>query len=249
LKFGDGVQVGYFAQAHEQLNIHRRVIDELLAHKPMSEEDARNYLASYLFRGQDVFKKISDLSGGERGRLALSLLAADGANLLLLDEPTNHLDIPSQEVLQAVLEQYDGTIILVSHDRYLVNRLANQIWEINDEQMDVFKGSYEAYQRYLAGEDEREEEGLESKGETGLDWIEEYVPPPLSKKEQREIQHRRYALQGALEDAEFQLQQLVYQQSRVDAGTLQYEELGQEIAAAKGEIAALNDELEALPWA
>ena len=85
------------------------------------------------FVGDDVFKQIGDLSGGERARLALALLAADGANLLLLDEPTNHLDIPSQEILQAVLAQFEGTIILVSHDRYLVQRLANQIWEIEGD--------------------------------------------------------------------------------------------------------------------
>jgi ATP-binding cassette subfamily F protein 3 len=247
LKFGDGVQVGYFAQAHEQLDIHKRVIDELLAHKPMSEEDARNYLASYLFRGDDVFKKVSELSGGERGRLALSLLAADGANLLLLDEPTNHLDIPSQEVLQAVLEQYDGTIVLVSHDRYLVNRLANQIWEIDDEQMFVFKGSYEDYQRFLEGEDDLEEESEDVQDvEAELEWIEDYVAPPLSKKEQRELQHRRYVLQGALEDAEFHLQQLQYQQSQVDEDGVEYEEIGRQIAAATGEIEALNNELDGL---
>ena len=245
LKFGDGVQVGYFAQAHEQLDMHKRVIDELLSHQPMSEEDARNYLASYLFRGQEVFKKISDLSGGERGRLALALLAADGANLLLLDEPTNHLDIPSQEVLQAVLEQYDGTIILVSHDRYLVNRLANQIWDIADQHMRVFSGSYEDYQRFLAGEEADVEAG-EGTDEEALSWVDDYVPPPLSKQEQRELQHRRYALQGALEDAEFHLQQLQYQKSGAGASGEDLIEIEQQITAVVEEIETLNSELDAL---
>ncbi|MCK5922522.1 MAG: ABC-F family ATP-binding cassette domain-containing protein, partial [Methylococcales bacterium] len=117
LKFGDGVHVGYFAQAHEQLNVENRVIDELLAHQSMSKQDARRYLAKYLFLKDDVFKHIHSLSGGERARLALALLAAVGANFLLLDEPTNHLDIESQEVLQQVLANFDGTILLVSHDR------------------------------------------------------------------------------------------------------------------------------------
>jgi ATP-binding cassette subfamily F protein 3 len=247
VKLGDGVQVGYFAQAHEQLDIKRRVIDELLAHRPMSEEDARNYLASYLFRGQDVFKKVGELSGGERGRLALSLLAADGANLLLLDEPTNHLDIPSQEVLQAVLEGFDGTIILVSHDRYLVSRLANQIWEIDNAHMRVFKGTYEEYQRWLD-----ESEALASNGQGGertpnLDWIEEYVPPPLSKKEQRELQHRRYVLQGALEDAEFLKQQLQFRQAQEAAGSTERADLHEQIAALEEQIETLNKELDTLP--
>jgi ATP-binding cassette subfamily F protein 3 len=246
LKFGDGVQVGYFAQAHEQLDIHKRVIDELLAHKPMSEEDARNYLASYLFRGEDVFKKVSELSGGERGRLALSLLAADGANLLLLDEPTNHLDIPSQEVLQAVLEQYDGTIILVSHDRYLVNRLANQIWDIEEGRMHIFKGNYEAYQRFREAGDELPEEGQADRIETEqLSWVEDYIPPPMSKKEQREIQHRRYVLQGAIEDAEFRLQHLQYQMSQTTHESTQ-EKLKRQIAAAAEDLQALNNELDTL---
>ncbi|MEM7112307.1 MAG: ABC-F family ATP-binding cassette domain-containing protein [Chloroflexota bacterium] len=152
LRYGDGLKIGYFAQAHDQLNLENRVLDELMLHKALPETEARTYLAQYLFRGDDVFKHIRDLSGGERGRLALSLLALDGANFLLLDEPTNHLDIPSQEVLQEVLELFDGTILLVSHDRYLVSRLATQIWEIVPQpddslsQMTVFKGTYEAYQ-------------------------------------------------------------------------------------------------------
>ena len=91
---------------------------------------ARSHLAQYLFRGDDVFKPISALSGGERGRLALAILALRGANFLLLDEPTNHLDLPAREVLQQVLQDFKGTILLVSHDRYLIDQLASQIWEL-----------------------------------------------------------------------------------------------------------------------
>jgi ATP-binding cassette subfamily F protein 3 len=104
----------------------------------------RDYLGRYLFSGDDAFKRVSMLSGGERGRLALAKLALQDTNLLLLDEPTNHLDIPSQEVLQAVLDDYPGTILLVTHDRYLIDALATQIWEINpdENQMTSFKGTY-----------------------------------------------------------------------------------------------------------
>ena len=145
IRFGASLKVGYFAQAHEKLNPENTVLDELLSHKHMLLGPARNYLAQYLFRGEDVFKPIRLLSGGERGRLALALLALEGANFLLLDEPTNHLDIPAQEVLQEVLEHFDGTILLVSHDRYLIDRLATQIWELRNGRLEVFPGTYAAY--------------------------------------------------------------------------------------------------------
>jgi ATP-binding cassette subfamily F protein 3 len=143
--FGLKVKPGYFAQAHDRLNIENTVLDELLRHKPMLPVDARHILAQYLFRGDDVYKKVSSLSGGERGRLALAILALEGANFLLLDEPTNHLDIPSQEVLQDVLEDFEGTILLVTHDRYLVDRLATHIWTLRDEHLHMFEGNYEAF--------------------------------------------------------------------------------------------------------
>lgn len=145
LRFGASLKVGYFAQAHDRLNPENTVLDELLSHKHMLLGPARSYLAQYLFRGEDVYKPVSLLSGGERGRLALAILALEGANFLLLDEPTNHLDIHAQEVLQQVLENFEGTILLVSHDRYLIDRLATQVWELRDEYMHVFEGGYSAY--------------------------------------------------------------------------------------------------------
>ena len=111
----------------------------------MLDGEARSYLAHYLFRGEDVFKPLSALCGGERARLALAILALDGANFLLLDEPTNHLDIPAREALQEVLESFSGTILLVSHDRYLIDRLATQIWELRDGKLDVFQGTYRQF--------------------------------------------------------------------------------------------------------
>ena len=245
LKFGDGVNAGYFAQAHEQLNDRSTVLDELLAHKAMSPEDGRTYLASYSFVGDDVFKRIAMLSGGERARLALALLAADGANLLLLDEPTNHLDIPSQEILQAVLAKFEGTIILVSHDRYLVKRLSNRIWEIEGDQLQTFKGSYEDYLRFRAGEESLA--ALEVT-EEALAWVEDYIPPPVSKREQRDQAHRRYVLTNAVEDAEFRLQLLEAQHAAAatagnDAKTA---ELANEISVIQQELIDLNEELERL---
>ena len=142
---GANVKVGYFAQAHELLNSNNSILDEILSVKHMPTSEARNYLGRFLFSGDDVFRHIETLSGGERGRVALAKLALGGANLLLLDEPTNHLDIDSQEILQAVLETFGGTILLVSHDRYLIDGLATQIWSLEPRKLTVFSGSYQEY--------------------------------------------------------------------------------------------------------
>lgn len=160
---GASLDIGYFAQAHEDLRPERSLVEEIEAAAPnMLLAEIRSYLARFLFSGEDVFKKVSMLSGGERGRLALAKLALSQANLLLLDEPTNHLDIPSQEVLQEVLAAYEGTILLVSHDRYLIDALATQVWEILEEKnlLRVFKGTYSEY--HALKEMEREAEKAEA---------------------------------------------------------------------------------------
>ncbi|MFW5748670.1 MAG: ribosomal protection-like ABC-F family protein [Chloroflexota bacterium] len=144
-RVGASVKVDYFAQAHERLLPENTLVDEVTSIKPMPLSEARSYLGRYLFSGEDVFRTVATLSGGERGRLALAKLALSGGNLLLLDEPTNHLDIDSQEVLQDVLAEYQGTIILVSHDRYLIDALATQIWEASPGELRVFEGSYREY--------------------------------------------------------------------------------------------------------
>ncbi len=142
LQLGASLKIGYFAQAHDGLNGDLSVLDTLLSHQEMDQGQARSYLAGYLFRGDEVFKPVSALSGGERARLALAILALEGHNFLLLDEPTNHLDIPAREALQEVLNAFPGTILLVSHDRYLVNALATQIWEVRGGRLEVFHGNF-----------------------------------------------------------------------------------------------------------
>ena len=145
---GASLDVAYFAQAHEGLNPKLTLVEEINTLRPrMLPGEVRAYLAQFLFTGEDPFKQVSMLSGGERGRLALAKLALTNANLLLLDEPTNHLDIPAQEILQEVLQNYEGTILLVSHDRYLIDRLASQVWEIDEDRrvLTVFKGTYSEY--------------------------------------------------------------------------------------------------------
>jgi ATP-binding cassette subfamily F protein 3 len=145
VQLGASLKIGYFAQAQEEYRSESSVLDELLSHKSMQAEQARSHLAQYLFRGEDVFNPVRTLSGGERARLALAILALEGANFLMLDEPTNHLDIPAREALQEVLEGYPGTILLVSHDRYLIDRLATQVWELQDGRLEVFKGTYREF--------------------------------------------------------------------------------------------------------
>jgi ATP-binding cassette subfamily F protein 3 len=155
VELGASLQVGYFAQAHEDLHPDRTLVQEIDSVAPdMLLAEIRRYLARFLFTGDEVFKLVGVLSGGERGRLALAKLALGGANLLLLDEPTNHLDIPAQEILQEVLADFEGTILLVSHDRYLIDALATQIWEIDETQgkLRVFKGSYSLYRLELEAE-------------------------------------------------------------------------------------------------
>jgi ATP-binding cassette subfamily F protein 3 len=157
---GASLKVGYFAQAHEGLHPDWILMQEISAVAPnMLPAQIRDYLARFLFTGDDVFKPISVLSGGERGRLALACLALQGANLLLLDEPTNHLDLPAQEVLQAILADYGGTILLVSHDRYLIDALATQIWEVvpSESSLSRFEGTYSEYKAARLAESGRKQ--------------------------------------------------------------------------------------------
>jgi ATP-binding cassette subfamily F protein 3 len=145
LRLGANLDIRYFEQAYEVLDPHQTVLDELLDHQLMGLGEARNLLARYLFRGDDVYKPMRALSGGERGRFALAVMALHPVNFLLLDEPTNHLDIPSQEALEDALRNFPGTVLLVTHDRYLIDRLATQVWALEDAQLRVFRGNYTDY--------------------------------------------------------------------------------------------------------
>jgi len=145
VKVGINVQVAYFAQGHEDLCEENTVLEEILGVKNLPLEKARSFLGRFLFSGDDVFKPIANLSGGERGRVALAVLALKGANFLLLDEPTNHLDIQSQELLEQVLRDFDGTILFVSHNRYFIDALATQVWVVEDGRLRVYTGNYSAY--------------------------------------------------------------------------------------------------------
>ncbi len=148
IKYGHQVTTGYFAQHQsESLNSERSVLEEAQSTAPgMTEQEIRNLLGAFLFSGDDVFKKVRVLSGGEKSRLALSKILLSPPNLLLMDEPTNHLDIPSCEILEEGLKKYSGTLILITHDRRLMNSVCTGILEIEKGRTDYYSGNYEYYQ-------------------------------------------------------------------------------------------------------
>jgi ATP-binding cassette, subfamily F, member 3 len=150
LRVGGGVRPGYFSQGHDRVVGARTVLDHILGASAMTAAEARGFLGRYRFSGDDVLKVVDTLSGGERARVALALLELDGANLLVLDEPTNHLDVHSQEMLQAVLADFEGTVLLVSHDRYLIRALGGKVWAIHDRRLWNFAEGYDAYRGWLA---------------------------------------------------------------------------------------------------
>ncbi|HEU0164777.1 MAG TPA: ABC-F family ATP-binding cassette domain-containing protein, partial [Thermomicrobiales bacterium] len=149
--YGTNVKPGYYAQSHEQLRGkgNGTPLSVILDTGPMSEEVARNYLGRFLFSGDDVYKQVTSLSGGERSRLALGVLLLEQANFLILDEPTNHLDIQARETLEEMLSDFDGTILFVSHDRYFMDRIATQLWVVEDGGLSVSIGNYTDYQRQI----------------------------------------------------------------------------------------------------
>ena len=164
VQIGQNVKFGYLAQAHEGLDKEKTILDEILEVRYLPLEKARGFLGRFLFSGDDVFKLIGDLSGGERSRVALAKLTLEGANFLLLDEPTNHLDIASQEILEEVLADFNGTILLVSHDRYLINALATQVWAIEDGELRVYDGNFSDYEEQRGRKQEARGKEQEARG-------------------------------------------------------------------------------------
>jgi ATP-binding cassette, subfamily F, member 3 len=242
---GASLHIGYFAQAHEDLKPERTLVEEIDSIAPnMLLAEVRHYLARFLFAGDDVFNKVSTLSGGERGRLALAKLSLMQANLLLLDEPTNHLDIPSQEILQEVLADYQGTILLVSHDRYLIDALGSQIWEILPGQtmLQAFEGTYTQYREYL------EQQQAEQAAKVAL--TQEVVqrksrPAPPSPEEKK----RRARLKQVEERIAFLEGELATLSRRLEsppADLVKVQRLGQDYAACQEELDLLLIEWERL---
>jgi ATP-binding cassette subfamily F protein 3 len=142
---GHNVRIGYYSQTHEGLDLERSILDEIRQVSALSEDGARSYLGRFLFSGDDVFKRIGSLSGGERSRVALAKLTLQGSNFLILDEPTNHLDLPSRQFLEEVLADFEGTLLFVSHDRYFIDKLATKIWIVESGVLIPYLGNYTDY--------------------------------------------------------------------------------------------------------
>ncbi len=182
-KYGSRVQTGYFDQNQRGLHEEKTAFSEIHDEYPsMTETAVRTALALFLFRGDDVFKKISELSGGERARVALLKLMLSGANFLLLDEPTNHLDISSCEALENALLNYDGTLFIISHDRYLINKLADRVYKLGRNGADSYHGNYDYYIEKSAASAPEIEEKKPKKSENALDY---------QKKKERQSEYRK----------------------------------------------------------
>src|SRR5437764_4073606 len=145
VQIGHNVRIGYYSQTHAGLNLERTVLDEIRQTTTLSEDGARSFLGRFLFSGDDVFKPIGALSGGERSRVALAKLTLQGSNFLILDEPTNHLDLLSRQFLEEILGEFEGTLLFVSHDGYFIDRLATNVWVIEDGVLIPYMGNYTEY--------------------------------------------------------------------------------------------------------
>ncbi len=146
---GSRVKIGYYDQEHQVLSLHKTIFEEISdAYPDLNNTRIRNVLAAFLFTGDDVFKKIGDLSGGERGRVSLAKLMLSPANFLILDEPTNHLDIHSKEILEEAIRNYTGTVLCVSHDRYFINKISTRIVELKNKKIYSFIGNYDYYESH-----------------------------------------------------------------------------------------------------
>ena len=245
---GTNVQIGYYDQEHHVLHMDKTIFEEISDDYPsLTNTRIRSILAAFLFTGDDVFKRIGDLSGGERGRVSLAKLMLSEANFLILDEPTNHLDIVSKEILEKALNDYTGTILYVSHDRYFINQTATRILELTGQTFVNYIGNYDYYL-------EKKEEltlayGIDASASSKSSPVqEEPTASKLDWKEQKEAQARERKRQNELKKTEGRITKLEERDAAIDTLMTQEEVFTnsvrcQELAAEKAQIA---EELEAL---
>ena len=194
-RLGSRVKIGYYDQEHQVLHMDKTIFQEIAdAYPKLTETRIRTLLAAFLFTGEDVYKRIEDLSGGERGRVSLAKLMLSEANFLILDEPTNHLDITSKEILESALNQYEGTVLFVSHDRYFINKTATRIMNLTGRQIINYIGNYDYYLEkkdsleavYLKQEEETENvERQETAGKQ--DWKQQKEEMARQRKKENEL--------------------------------------------------------------
>ena len=212
---GAKVQIGYYDQEHHVLHAEKTIFQEISDTYPtLTETEIRNMLAAFLFTGDDVFKEISALSGGERGRVSLAKLMLSEANFLILDEPTNHLDIASKEILEEALNSYTGTVLYVSHDRYFINQTATRILDLTNQSVVNYIGDYDYY---LEKKEELTEKYAPSAAETATDAKEEAPSEgKLTWQQQKEEQARKRKQENELKKVETRIEELETRDKEID---------------------------------
>ncbi len=222
IRTGANVSVSYYSQEHENIGLREIVMDEIRYSSTLDDPEIRNVLARFGFRGEDVFKPVAGLSGGEKSRLALCKLFLNQGNLLLLDEPTNHLDMETREVLEEVLQDYNGTILTVSHDRYFLNRIVNKIALLTVNGLKVFEGDYTAYREMSEKSENEEMESVQAtedqtckneEAQKARDYREE-------SKNTKRIEKKIKQIEEKIADTELLLQEI---EDKLDAAASDYE--------------------------
>ena len=250
VRMGPTVKVGYLPQHVHFDHPERNLVDTLIYEQDCTAQSARNRLAAFKFRGEDVFKPVSALSGGEQSRLRLCMLMDEKINLLILDEPTNHLDIQSREWIEEAVEEYEGNLLFVSHDRYFIDRFASRIWMLEDGHITDFQGNYQEFQAArargtAAGKSASDIPESESKAKT---------PEPKEKKKEKpkrpggtkNLEKEVAAAERAVSKAEEQMDELEQQIQEASADYLKLQELYEQRESLEEEILKLYGTWEAL---
>ncbi len=251
MTLGANVHIGYYDQEHQVLHMEKTLVEEISdAYPSLTNTEIRNVLAAFLFTGDEVFKRISDLSGGERGRVSLAKLMLSEANFLILDEPTNHLDITSKEILEQALNRYTGTVLFVSHDRYFINKTATRILDLTGQTLVNYIGNYDYYLEkckeltkvFVAGQQEDTQAQGESAGKA--DWRK-------SKEEKarlRKLENDRKRTEDDIEKAEQRIAELeeAFADSEIATNSAKLQELHREYEQKQRELEGLYEKWEAL---
>lgn len=240
IKYGASLDIGYYDQELQSLDPSKTVLDTIWdRHKTMPEKDVRSILASFLFTAEDIDKTVGQLSGGQKARLTLTVLSLEKDNFLLMDEPTNHLDIEAKEVLEQALDNYDGTLLFVSHDRYFINELANKIISVRDGHAKIYNGNYSYYldekakQAYALQEVKAEQtESTTSANQN---------QGKLSYQEQKARDSQKRKLERAVSDAEARIEKLENEEQEI-----QTEMANPDIAASFEKLGPLQEKLSAV---
>lgn len=242
IKYGASLDIGYYDQELQSLDPSKTVLDTIWdRHKTMPEKDVRSILASFLFTAEDIDKTVGQLSGGQKARLTLTVLSLEKDNFLLMDEPTNHLDIEAKEVLEEALDNYDGTLLFVSHDRYFINELANKIISVRDGHAKIYNGNYSYYLDEKAKQAAAAQEAEAQKAETETTTSANQNKGKLSYQEQKARDSQKRKLERAVSDAEAKIEKLEAEEKEI-----QTEMANPDIAASFEKLGPLQEKLSAV---